>query len=311
MKTIPFLAFAATLSLSLATPLAIAAAKDCHLKRYTTVDLVEPGDLVPVTIDGHPANMALELGVITMIGKSSVESMKVRRYPLPSMLNMASDYVSVKLVMGGVNFGKARLIVINRGMPSGVAGAIGLDLFAHVDFELDLAHGKLSLFSQNHCAGNAVYWTNEYSSTPFRLSANGALHFPMEIEGKKVEASLGPLFNASVLRADASRALFDFDEFSPGVEVVPYKGRGSAAAHYRAMKITAPGLVISNSKVELRRYDDGCTLSVGKNGESSSYGALCDGIYPLRLGRSVLEQLRIYIATKEKVMYFSAANAGK
>jgi hypothetical protein len=133
----------------------------------------------------------------------------------------------------------------------------------------------------------------------------------MEIEGKKVETSLAPLNTDSELRADASRALFDFDEFSPGVEVEQYTGAGTPAAHYRAMKITAPGLVITNSKIELKRYNDQCKLYVSKKGKAATYGDDCDGVYPLTLGRNVLRQLRIYFATKEKVMYFSSADATK
>jgi hypothetical protein len=35
-----------------------------------------------------------------------------------------------------------------------------------VDFELDLAHNKLSLFSQDHCPQVGLYWSDTYASVP-------------------------------------------------------------------------------------------------------------------------------------------------
>lgn len=34
---------------------------------------------------------------------------------------------------------------------------------------------------------------------------------------------------------------------------------------------------------------------------------LCFGVYPLVLGRQVIEHLRLYFATQEKALYFTAA----
>lgn len=317
MKTMSILAVAASLLLPLAHPAMAAEKEKCGLKRYATIDLVS-GGLVPVKVNGQPAVMTLNMAAFTMIWKKTADEMKLPRHPLPETVNLfdngarITDYADLQsLFIGDVSFGKAKLIVIDRDVNPGIAGAIGMDVFARADFELDLAHDKLTLFSQDHCPGKVVYWTNEYSSAPFTISSTGALHFPMEIEGQKVETSLSPLSSASVLRADASRTLFDFDEFSPGVEVEQYTGAGTPSAHYRAMKITAPGLVISNSKIELRRYDDGCKLIGTRKGKAANYGDDCDGVYPLRIGRNVLQQLRIYFATKEKVMYFSGAEATK
>ncbi len=315
MRTISILAVAASLLLPLTHSATAAAPKECGLKRYTAIDL-QSGGLVPVKVNGQPATMTLNMAAYTIVWKRAADEMKLSRHQLPMTVNLydngarITEYANLQsLVIGDANLGKATLIVIDRDLGAGIVGAMGMDVFAHADFELDLAHGKLTLFSQDHCPGKVVYWTNEYSSAPFTISDNGGLHFPMEIEGRKVETSLAPLSGASVLRADASRALFDFDEFSPGVEVEQYSGAGTPSAHYRAMKITAPGIVITNSKIELRRSNDGCTLYGGKKGTVATYGDDCDGVYPLSIGRNVLQQLRIYFATKEKVMYFSAADA--
>jgi hypothetical protein len=300
---------------------AATATKDCSLKKYATLELDVTGRniRVPAAVNGRDGTMVLNLGsAFSIVNGSIVEEMKLPRRKLPGGAQLyangvrLTEYAEIdSLVIGGVNFGKAT-IVINETTPrSETIGGIGLDVFGRSDFELHLAQGKLHLFSQDHCPGQVVYWTNEYSSAPFVLTPFGALHFPMEIEGIRVQAELSPSNAVSVLRADATRALFDFDEFSPGMEVQEYTGEGAPKAFYRAMRITAPGLDIANTKVEVRRFNDRCALIKPRKDRPARYGSECDGAFPLAVGRNVLEALRIYFAMKEKVMYFSRADATK
>jgi hypothetical protein len=52
-----------------------------------------------------------------------------------------------------------------------------------------------------------------------------------------------------------------------------------------------------------------CSLEMrsGKGAECKN----CLGYFPLQLGRNVLEELRMYFATKEKGLYYTAADARK
>jgi hypothetical protein len=85
---------------------------------------------------------------------------------------------------------------------------------------------------------------------------------------------------------------------------------GSTTAYYRAMKLRGEGIQIINAHITLidRPQNDYCHL--GSRSGAVAYEG-CYGVHPLQLGRNVLKKLRIYIATKEKVLYFTPADAAK
>jgi hypothetical protein len=74
------------------------------------------------------------------------------------------------------------------------------------------------------------------------------------------------------------------------------------------MKLSGEGIQIINARIALidRPQNDSCHL--GSRSGAAAYEG-CLGVHPLQLGRNVLTKLHIYIATKEKVLYFTPANA--
>jgi hypothetical protein len=83
-------------------------------------------------------------------------------------------------------------------------------------------------------------------------------------------------------------------------------------AHYRAMRLTAPGLTVSDTRIRLSvpRQLGGCILETrGRKGGGVGYTG-CENVYPMSLGRNILTQLRLYFATKEQILYFTAVGAG-
>ncbi len=73
------------------------------------------------------------------------------------------------------------------------------------------------------------------------------------------------------------------------------------------MKLSGDGLQIINAHITLidRPQNDFCHL--GSQSGAAAYDG-CLGVHPLQLGRNVLAKLRIYIATKEKMLYFTPAS---
>jgi hypothetical protein len=182
-----------------------------------------------------------------------------------------------------------------------------MDVFTHIDIELDIANRKMNLFSQDHCPGEAVYWSKTFASAPIRLGKLGEFYFPMELEGKKIETTLATGNRPTTLSTVVTRKLYNFDKNSPDIET-EIDGAGRTTAHYRAMKLSGEGIQIINAQVTLidRPQNDSCYLS--SRSDAAGYDG-CLGIHPLELGRNLLSKLRIYIATKEKALYFTPATA--
>jgi hypothetical protein len=327
----------ATVALGWASFPVSAAAKDCGLKQYGSIDLVvgkearTGNDLlvgkeyfVPVTIDGHSGLMSFALNTgISLFHEGAVESLslKTKRAGVTAAagdtkLNRLAQFKS--LALGDVTFGKGGFLV-HPGQPAPegpdgkpVFGILGTEALTIVDFELDLSRRKLNLFSQDHCKGEVVYWAKDWGTAPFYIGPYRTLYFPLELEGRKIEATFAPGSAASMLSVDVTKRVYGFDKDSPGVQTVPYEG--DTLAHFQAMQLTARGMTFNNSPVRLRDSPNAsdaivsCKLEL-RSQESGAVGySGCENRYPMALGGNVLEKMRIYFATKERKIYFTLAD---
>jgi hypothetical protein len=305
---------------SLANVFAEANASDCALKRLASVDLVVAQEiLVPVVVGERQMPMKLSTSAaFNGISEEAVTSLGLRRRQLASNILLqgahgrAKDYVAVDpLQIGNVRIHDVTFVidtVPDQGSQS--LGTLGMTVFSRVDLELDLAHKKLALYSQDHCPGKVVYWSDHWAAIPMYRSETDNMYFPVELEGKKLEATIATGINTSSLEEAVSRRLYGFDEHSPDIDMRPGED-GRLRAHYRAMKITANGLEVTNADVVLQPTWEKCKLTLDK---APSHAVGFDGClsrYPLVLGRDVLEKLHLYFAMGEKVLYFTGADASK
>ena len=302
--------------------------KDCGPpQQLASVDLTIAGAvLVPVTLEGKSAWMVLDTAngwsMLNMQAATDF-GLTLSDMPYGAIVNVGNDHVRNVAVInsfaiGNFEYRKSKMMVtpqatalhVVAGRP--VVGHMGQDFFAAVDFELDFAKHKLNLFSQDHCPGKVVYWADSFQSVPLLRSITGEYFFPMELDGKKVEAALAISSPETSLTTDVTEKLYGFDENSAGVEAQP-AAAGASAAHYRAMKLTASGLHAEDVKVTLRAPNKHCKMQVGmvRKSRAAGYGADCLGVFPLLLGRNVLEGLHLYFATRENVLYFTPASAAK
>ena len=312
--------------LSPATSVQASEAKNCSLKQYASLDLVEPRGgllLVPVTIQGSFAFMFLDTASsFSSITEIAVNRLALQTQQIPSGVGVRSGEKQVKKIatakpfsLGNAQFKSADLLIYpsDTVFPTQgdmrVIGTLGMDMLKHFDIELDVANKKLNLFSQDHCPGRTVYWSKTYDSVPIRFGEMGELYFPMELDGKKIETTLATGNPTTSLSTDVTKKLFNFDSHSPDVETET-DAAGRTAAQYRAMELSGEGLRIINAHIMLvdRPKNDYCHL--GSRSGAAAYEG-CFGVHPLQLGRNVLSKLHIYIATKEKVLYFTPAEAPK
>jgi hypothetical protein len=294
---------------------------NCGLKQYGSTELRFYPDtpvFARVTIGTVPALMILEIGngaAFIWADSASRLQLKPRLFGDSGVLHYGdkpvTHFVQVEqFQIGDVRFGKTKFLLTDvsqqsevDGLP--VIGSIGLDMFANADFELNLAARKLNVFSHDHCKGRVVYWSNSYDSVPVQRGLLGNISFPMEMDGKKIDTTFTTSIAESSIHTDITERYFGFNEKSEGI-TTEVGSQGHSASHFRAMALTANGLQVLNAKVRLIESGDSrCAPRLQKG--VAVYGD-CHGIYPMRLGRAVLLQLRIYVATKEGVMYFTAAD---
>lgn len=190
-----------------------------------------------------------------------------------------------------------------------VVGVLGADAFARVDIELDVAHRKMNLYSPDHCPGHAVYWSSKYDSAPIEIGWLGEFYFPMELDGRKLETTLATSNSTTTLYTDATRSLYNFDNHSADVQIET-DDSGRTTAQYRAMKLSGEGLEIINARIALIDQPNGSTCRLSSHLGAVSYEN-CRGAHPLSLGRDVVSKLHLYIATKEKMLYFTPADASE
>ena len=107
-----------------------------------------------------------------------------------------------------------------------------------------------------------------------------------------------------------TRHLYGWDENSEGVEHAPSPD-GTVRSSYRAMAITTDGLQINNARIELLKplRSTSCRLVAGGNVTGAHYEGCVGAEAPLRLGLDVISKLHIFVQTKEKMLFYTAANA--
>lgn len=301
----------------------------CALKEAASlnVELSSNGAvLIPVSINGTTVHMILDTSApASVIEQTAAERLLLGRHIVPLRTPDLSygraridEYTVVaEFTLGGLTFRNLQLLMLPRprdgspGYVEDIVGIIGMDLFRNVDIELDLAHDKVNLFTTDHCPDADVYWADRYDAVPVKRGALGNVYFIMELEGKKLETSLQTRQGESYLSTDATRALYGWDETAADVTTVK-DANGHKISHYRAMALTSGGLAIINANIRLDLLAGGCegNTRIGYDSLGAArYEGPCVGPYPLILGTRILKQLRLYLATKEEMLYFTAADA--
>jgi hypothetical protein len=223
--------------------------------------------------------------------------------------------VADALQMGHLRYHDVSFVLVRRGGPypepttfdqRPIVGTLGMDVLSTVDFELDIAHRKLNLFSQDHCPGQVVYWSEPVASIPVKRGDLGELYFPIELDGNTLEAVMWSKWQHSVLRTDVARELYGFDEHSAGNETLT---DADLTLTYRVMSLTTPAFQVRNAVIVFLPQKNKYCFVVKRGSKDSMTGYDgCMGQHPLQLGLSVLSKLRIYLATKEQMLYLSPAD---
>jgi len=320
---------AALLCLAIVANLAVgsaAAADDpakCTLQRIASLDADTSHGrlLIKVQIEGRDSWVGVDTGSpVGLINKDVVDELKIpmRQARAGALIDAAGKsarhFVMVhKLNLNGMVAEDTPFVVMGENGPGimGEDGIFGANFLASYDVELDLAHHKMNLFTQDHCPGNVVYWTQDYTVVPFRLDASLHATFEATLNGKPLRALLDTGASSTVLSAQVARRMFDFDPVASGAtpdgNLIAGGGEVMPFYMHRFDSLTLGGVTFKNTEVKVAT--DHMTRIIRDEAPKDPSAMPETAATPLIIGLSHLAKLRVYIAYGEEMVYFSAANA--
>jgi predicted aspartyl protease len=193
-------------------------------------------------------------------------------------------------------------------------GVIAPDFLSRVDADFDFGAKKLNLVSPDHCAGKVVYWSAP-ASTPalavvsFHIDRSGHISFPVQLDGRRVDAILDTGAYYTTLNLNIARRTFNVDTNAPDVEKVgQVEGSYKADVFRKQFKTLAiEGVTANNPVIDL--LPDLVSAPGSTPKPTGSLIRESDTDLPgIILGMNVLSRLHVYVAYKEAKLYITAAN---
>ena len=278
-------------------------ADGCQLKDYGTlpVEMVGGRATTMVKIKGNDTRFALDTGAFySVMSRADALSLGLKLRPAPFGFRIGgvggsadAQFAQVKdFGILGTTFHDVGFIVGGTDMGYGLLGANLLDF---ADLEIDLAHGKLTLFGTAHCnKASLAYWAKDgYNVADIESTDNSndrRTFFNVTINGKQVRAVLDSGAGATVLsRRAAERVGIDLE--APDV-----KAGG-----------TSFGVGSKSLKAWIVRID---SFSVGSETIQHSQmqvidGRIGDGETDMLLGVDFLLAHHMFIANSQRKAYFT------
>ena len=203
-------------------------ADTCNLKSYGALPVEILGGLPTSTIkiNGTDTRFILRTGSkFSLMSKSTVSSLGLSLQPVPGGFHMSSaegnwavHSTRVKdFGLLGTTYHDVEFLVGGSDMGYGMLGANLLDIS---DMEIDLAHGKLSLFSSEGCGDSPLaYWAKgrdyyvadikplEYTELLFNKTNDMRTFLDIVINGKRVRALLDSGAPVTALSRDAAERI--------------------------------------------------------------------------------------------------------
>jgi clan AA aspartic protease (TIGR02281 family) len=278
-------------------------AERCQLKSYGTLPVEMDGGRATtvVKINGNDTRFALDTGAFyNTMSKASAASLGLKLRPMPFGFRLTgiggdsdAQFTHVKQ-FGILDTTLDNIDFIVGGTDTGY-GLLGANLLDFADLEIDLAHGKLTLFKLDHCNDlSLAYWSkngyNVADTEPANSQVDRRTFLNVTIDGKKVRALLDSGAAATVLsRHAAERIGIDLD--APDVKA----------------GMTSIGLGGKPVKTWIVRID---SFSVGTETIQHSQMMVIDGEFgdnetDMLLGVDFLLAHHMFVANSENKVYFT------
>jgi predicted aspartyl protease len=303
----------------------VAFAEECKpLQRYTSIPF-QPDEYaqiyLPSRINGFQTHLLLDTGAFWNLLRSDL----VDQLHLPTkrsyeiyMIDASGakiDRITTvpEFALGDLNIKKLEFFVGGSigGTVESSGGVLGRNMFTKADLEIDNAGKTVSLYSQDHCDGEGVYWSDEAVVLEYKRDATNTsqagtrirtkinpeqLDEPVvsaELQGKPVTVLFDTGASMTSMDLEHAERVFGLRPDSPGV--VPagqaYVGSGALVQlyAYTFKELTISGIRFENVPVHL-----------GQFGEDKQ----------IVLGMHEMQHLHMYFAFREGRIYITAADAG-
>lgn len=283
----------------------------CPLQQYASLNLgTDPsgGVYVPAGVNGRSENLIVDTGgMVSMLTESTVNELALSREPINSHMFVFMPGARITEItqadsvqLGTMKAGRVHFLILPDRLVTGeVQGTLAPDFLANYDVELDFVNAKFNLFSQDHCPGQVVYWTHEpFAQIPFQMDRMGHMVTTVQLDEKSIDAIIDTGASQSIMGFEAAKSEFGWDDKTPDLKVGAKRPDGTPANYRFPFKtLTLAGLTVNNPDILLVRQLQSDDFRIG----SPKMRFL--------IGMSVLRQLHMYIAYKERVLYVTGANA--
>lgn len=183
----------------------------CSLGREADVPVDTRGNvpLVSAVIDGHPVRMMLDTGAEhSLLTVDAIQHLGIKfdfrhRATIqgvgPAMTAVTAPIDNLEV--GGLVLHDRTMIVVPIAMPNLPGGQpdgfLGADIISHYDVDLDLPHGRMTLYHARLCPEAKPPWNGAYLTFNARRLRD-RLHIPIKLDGKVLAASLDTGTSAGV-----------------------------------------------------------------------------------------------------------------
>ena len=303
MKTILRVAF--SLAMGLAATRAMADEEPCNIVRVASLvmSVEESGSPnVPMTVAGHILNLLIDTGGIqSMLSSAVVADLRLPKFPIieANISMFGGVRVDQLTIANNIDFGGLKaprmifLVIPAQTLPPGIDGLLAPDVTRAYDVEFDFANAKFNMFLKDHCEANMAYWSkDDHAEIPFSYDDVGHIKFLVQVDGKSVRVVLDTGSSRSWMSLEEARSLFDLKENDPAMTPLE-KTENGYSYKYPFKTMTFGGVNVSNPDLELISRKD----------------SRMPGVPDLILGMGILRQLHMYIASKERKLYVTAASA--
>lgn len=311
-----------------------AEAQNCALKQYDSLPLEVYPDhlLLPVSFGTTPEKLVFRMeDAGSGLNSDTAKAMDLYVTSIPPNVTVRRDGEDITRIahvkdfhIGHQTIHEMEFLMVRPGRyGNGVVGDFGTRLFEKVDFELDLAAGKLNLFSNDRCPGMAVYWTKTaFAKLPLKTSGpkeTGFIRAEVMLDGKPLTVAFSTQ-GRSRIGMNAMRRIFNVDQTSPDLVAVNEDLLGHKLYRYRFKELTADGLTITNPDIVV--YDEEprpeCNDKLHfkmPDPEDTVHSTMqprlarCFGGDDAVIGLSVLKKLHLFVSAKENMLYLTGADA--
>jgi predicted aspartyl protease len=187
----------------------------------TTVATVQNTPIVILLANGKPVTLLLDTGaastILTPAAAQRVGAQLPRiefQRPMGGFGGRTLRTKEVELrsfIVGGAAMPWRRILVASINTPSiflgPLDGVLGADMLSNFDVDLDLPHHRLVFYKRQSSPNATPAWSKSWATIAAGRSRSDHLFFPVQLDGRRIDALFDSGAQVSVLSAGAARAL--------------------------------------------------------------------------------------------------------